>query len=245
MRRFLGRATGGLAALALVFALAGACGDDDGDGGDGNTNVNRGTGGSGGVAGAGGTGGRDAGADRGSGDGSTDADAREVGDAPPDFAIDAPQVMSEGEVLGVLDEADTGQAELGMLAGTRATTPAVLTYANLMVTDHTAAKQRLAMLSTQTGIVLASGPVRTEIQDTTTSAMTMLAAATDAPTFERAYVQSQVTMHMRLIAIIDQRLLPAATTPALRTEVMTHRAMEVTHIIMARNIQRAADAGAP
>jgi putative membrane protein len=265
MLRLLGKATR-VAGLALVFALASAC--DDGDD-NGNADASRGTGDSGGLADAGGfdgLAGRDGAGGSGGGlgsggsggGGSTGADAADapseagdaatdsaaVSDAPVDRAFDGPQVSAESEILGVLDQFDTGEVDLGGLAGMRAIAPSVVQFANLMVTAHTTAKQRLAALSTQTGIAVGSGPLRLQVQQEIMSTTTMLSGLTDVPTFEGAYIQSQITMHMRAVFIIDQRLMPAATTASVRSEVMTHRATAVSHLIMARNLQRSGDGGA-
>jgi predicted outer membrane protein len=243
----------GVAGLAL--ALAGSCDDDNDNNG---TNVDRGTGGyggasggSGGTFGSGGSGGSGTFGSGGSGSGGsggsgTSGSGGSGGGADAADAADAAEVaavMSENEVVGVLQEVNTGEVQLASLAQTRTQTPAVQNFANMMVSDHTAGLQSLANVSAQTGIAAASSALQMQLHQEAADMMTMLSALPTAPAFETAYVQSQVMMHGKVLSIIDQQLLPITTTPALRTEVMSQRATVARHLMEAQALQSGADAG--
>jgi predicted outer membrane protein len=239
----------GVAGLAL--ALAGSCDDDNDNNG---TNVDRGTGGyggasggSGGTFGSGGSGGSGTFGSGGSGGAGTSGSGGSGGGADAADAADAAEVaavMSENEVVGVLDEVNTGEIQLASLAQTRTQTPAVQNFANMMVSDHTAALQSLANVSAQTGIAAANSALQMQLHQEAADMMTMLSALPTAPAFETAYVQGQVMMHGKVLSIIDQQLLPITTTPALRTEVMSQRATVARHLTEAQALQGGADAGA-
>jgi hypothetical protein len=54
-------------------------------------------------------------------------------------------------------------------------------------------------------------------------------------TFDRMFIERQITMHRYLIDKLDQ-LLPAVTTPALREQLEGDRAMLQSHLQMAQSL---------
>jgi putative membrane protein len=145
-----------------------------------------------------------------------------------------PNALSEGEVAGVVSALNTGEIQQGTLASDRAASSAVRDYAQMMVTEHTAAEQRMTALLGQLGITPQSS---TASQQVTNEANTMLQSLQSAADFDRAYVDSQVTMHTRGLQIVDDLLLPNATRPELRTELQTMRSSIAMHLDMARALQ--------
>ena len=63
-----------------------------------------------------------------------------------------PRSLSEAQVLGVLSSANQGEINEGQLAPGCASSPAVLAFAARMVTEHTAALNRVTTLASSTGL---------------------------------------------------------------------------------------------
>jgi putative membrane protein len=144
-------------------------------------------------------------------------------------------MLSDPEVAGVIIEANTGEAGAGQVATARASAPAVLTFAQRMIDEHSAANRRLTMLVDQLSITPSDSAIRRMLGMQAHEAVDMLWAA-PASAFDRMYMQGQVDMHMMVLDLIDSVLLPSATNAMLKMEVMTMRMAVVTHLADARSV---------
>jgi putative membrane protein len=184
----------------------------------------------------------------GNGDGGRAADAsgeaggNAMGDAGADAAA-VPPLTSDGEVLGVLAEVNAGEVQHAVLARMRVKTPAVLDFADMMFADHTAAGARIASLAASAKIAPADSPLRVQLGTQAKEIGMQLAAITDVPAFEAAYIGAQATMHAMVLQIIDTQLLPVARDGAVKGEVSSERAAVAMHLARARALQ-AVDGGA-
>jgi putative membrane protein len=211
---------GGLAAMP-------ACSDDNdepGAGGSagtatGGTGTTGGQGGDG-TGGTGGTGGGGAG-------GAVDAGA------------DANDVVSDGEIVGILHAANTGEVLQAQLAEMRAMNPAVRTFAAHMNQEHSLADSRLMALSADAGPDAHLSPVDTGVsQALTMTAMQKLQVLQTlfGAAFDRQYMTDQVEMHTEVLNLIDEHLLPSAMDGTLRMLVTMMRESVAAHLAEARNI---------
>lgn len=172
--------------------------------------------------------------------------------------------LTDPEIAMVLRRANDGEIQQGQLALMRATSPAVLSFAQLMVTDHTAANARQMALYMNRGITPADSDLSRQLVKEATDGLDMLRGVTDNPgntsdggaqdlggtdggtggpdgglgsAFDRAYMDVQVTMHTRVLMLIDSALLPAARDAALRAELDTTRAAVQGHLNDARDLR--------
>jgi len=160
------------------------------------------------------------------GDGSTDGSEASLGDAA---------ILSEAQVLGVLTSANQGEINEGNLAPGRASSPAVLAFAARMVTEHTAALNRVTALASSTGLSPVASPTSQALDATSASTVQALTPLSGS-VFDVAYIQSQVAAHNTVLNNIDRQLLPSATTDALRSELTTTRAAVAEHLQDAQGI---------
>jgi putative membrane protein len=223
--------------LVLGLSLAGAlnvgCGDDDGD-----DDVSD-------------DGGRPDSGTSTTSDGGMDASTRMDGgsDGGRDAALDAttssPDAaarITEPQVVGVTSAINAGEIQAGTLASEKAVSGPAIDFAEMMVTMHTAAQQRQSAL----GIAAAPSPQRTAVESAAMTAQQMLMNTPAGPGFDLAYLESQVTMHLMALELIDEVLLPSATTQALRNELTGTRAEVAMHLAQARDlVSRARDGGLP
>ena len=213
-----------------TFLVSPACEeDDDPDGID----VARPDGGVGGMAGAPGVGGM-AGAPGVGGMGGVSGAGGMVGTVDAGtFDAAALGVTTESEVLGVLVDANAGEVTVGGLALTRSRSQAVVDFADTMVTVHTAAGVRVSALALRLGLLLADSPGRTLLRMQASDTHDALMAIGEVPAFERAYLESQVTMHATVLQVIDQ-LAAIAQNTELRSELETMRTDARAHLAHAR-----------
>ena len=168
------------------------------------------------------------------------------GAGPDTAAPDAAALLGEPQVLGVMLAANTGEVTQGTVAQTSAVDPTVRTFADEMVTDHTAANTRANALAQQLALAPAASPVSMQLENESAATVAALQPLTGAA-FDRAYIDAQVTGHTKVLSLIDTVLLPSATTPALAQELQAMRLSVSTHLTEATAIQAqlAADAGVP
>jgi predicted outer membrane protein len=167
-------------------AAAGATGTDAGAAGDGGSPAA----GAGGAAGAGAPGMGGAGG--------------EGGAAP----------LTDARVLHIVITANTGEVNVAQVAVTRATDPAVLSFAEEMVSEHGAAVTDANTLATEQTITPEDNPISQMLAAESAQAVTELTAV-DAAEFDVAYMESQVAMHEDVLTLIETELLPAAENAAL------------------------------
>jgi predicted outer membrane protein len=210
-----------LCCLSLCGALASGCSDDDDDDGKADSGARL-----------------DAGADASTGangsDGGIDASidaAVDGGGSPGTIAVDAATVvLSPAQVVGVAAALNTGEIEAGTLAQGKAVSTAAKDYASMMVTMHTAAQQRQAAL----GVAPAPSPEQMTVTTMAATALQNLQTLPAGPSFDTAYLESQVLMHTNARNLIDNLLLPnAANAPALRDELTRTRGEVVAHLTQA------------
>jgi putative membrane protein len=223
-----------------------------------------GSGGSGGSVGSGGAGGSgfgdaavvggkvdapvvvaDAGVDA-AGPGAGDAadGAAPARDASRDLSPDAAVRLSDTQVLGVMLEANTGEAAAGQVAVTRASSDSVKTYAQRMIDEHGAANEHLAMVIETMHVTPDDSPIRRTLHAQAGAAVDTL-WATPPARFDAEYMTSQVAMHAMVLELIDTVLMPSASAE-LRADVVAMRDTVVMHLEAARSVlaDLSADGGA-
>jgi putative membrane protein len=122
-------------------------------------------------------------------------------------------------------EGGLAEVELGQLAEQKSSSPAVKDFGAMMVTDHTAANQKLSAIATHKNIDL---PTRPNMGQMATK--TKLAVLSGA-TFDKSYIKGMVEDHEEDIKEFEQeaasgqdpdaKAYAAATLPTLRKHLAT------------------------
>lgn len=225
-----GRAGSSAAGRAAEGGRGGATATTGGQGG------RRSNQGGSGAAGAGGRGGTEAGS------GGT------AGAADDDAGV-AIIELDDGQIAEIANVVNTGEVALGTLALNRATLPAAREYAQSMITLHTAAQDRQAALLSTLGVTPTPSSLSERLTEDATAIRATLESADDA-SFDLLYIRSQVDLHARVLATIDEQLVPNVTAEELRAELVLTRAEVATHLEEAQTILATlevgdADAGVP
>jgi putative membrane protein len=199
---------------AMAF-LAGALGcssssnnNDGGSGGSAASGGHGGKGGGGGLTGGGGT--TAAGGNGGVAAASTDA-----------------------QIAGIALAANSGEVSEAQLAESKSTNSAVLQFAAMMITDHTAAIDRLQQVLRAQSLTTADSAERQALTAMTTQTINTLFGESGAM-FDKTYAASQVTAHQAVLALFDQKLITGAQNAALRSELQMERTAVMTHLTMAQ-----------
>jgi putative membrane protein len=148
----------------------------------------------------------------------------------------APGSLDDHQILGVLQTADLGEIQIAQLAKGRAKSKEVATYAEMIISDHTAAEGSVKNAIQATGPTATSPLSHTVRQDTQRTLDAT--AARKAAAFDRAYLESQVTMHTSLLQAIDTQLLPQAKRAEDRDLVTGIRPRIAEHLSKAQELLR-------
>jgi putative membrane protein len=200
-----------VALLCVAVAAAASCDDDDGtlQNDDTNSCAGNGAGGGGGSGGGGGA------------DGGTDA---------------AAQLSSDGQVAGVVVEANSGEVHAGTIARVRSRNEAVRAFAGRMITEHSAANEMMDALLLAQGLVAADSQTRQTLSGQATQTLNSLWAASPSG-FDVAYADSQVAMHTMVLNLLDSTLIPTAQNAQLKASLQTMRQAVATHLAAAQQLR--------
>lgn len=146
-------------------------------------------------------------------------------------------VREDADVSAVLTAANHNEIESGRLAQQQATDPEVQAFATRMVTDHTAMEEQNRLLAQRLGLKPEQNDASRRMRDMGAQTMTQLKNAS-GPAFDRAYITSQVQAHEETLRVIDQRLIPNARDPQLRSMIEEARPKIVAHLEQAQQLQQ-------
>jgi putative membrane protein len=108
----------------------------------------------------------------------------------------------------------------------------VRNFAAMMITDHTAANQRLLALGITPRPNLLSEQLTLAATQLTQSLSQLTGAA-----FDRAYMDAQVQLHQTALTLLEEELIPEAETAALRAELEGMRTSVIAHLDLATSIR--------
>lgn len=119
------------------------------------------------------------------------------------------------------------------LAQSKSTNTAVLAFAAMMITDHTAAITRLQQVLDAGHLTVEDGAERQTLTAMTNQTINTLFAESGAM-FDKTYAMSQVTAHQAVLTLFDQKLITGAQNAALKSELQMERTAVMTHLTMAQ-----------
>jgi putative membrane protein len=182
-------------------------------------------GGSGGRGGSGGTiSGSDAGGEPGVGGAGGEAGAGE-----------AVAALSDAQILLVLDTLNQGEVEEAYAALPRLSDPDVETFAQMMITDHSSARQAVATTADDLDLTpVPSAPQRALVRESEAHVAEL--RATPAANIDETYVDLEVAAHADALALLGN-LNASADAAELRTLIATLRATVQDHYDAAQTLQ--------
>ena len=219
--------------LAVPLMFFAACGSDDdtasSNGGASGAAV-AGNGGNSAAGGAAGvtSGGATIGISGAGGDTEAIGTAGNGGEAGEGGASGAFASLDDAQILKVLSTANVGEVSVAQVAKPSLQNSAAASFAQMMIDEHTAANGKTLALVATKHLAPEPSDVSGSLEDDATAVIATL-SKTPPAAFDKAYMDSQVTMHQKVLSTIDWRLLPSASDAdvkallgALRTSVATH-----------------------
>ncbi len=144
--------------------------------------------------------------------------------------------LRDGQILKVVDLANSGEVEQAQLAKTKATHPQVKQFAAMMIKDHTQAKQKSMQLGRAAGLTQEESPQSAKLETKALDTVATLKAVGPAG-FDAAYMNAQVEQHQAVLDMLSNTLIPSATNPQLKAELEATRTIVQRHLGHAKQIQ--------
>jgi len=139
---------------------------------------------------------------------------------------------SDAQILGVADAANTGEIGQANVALAKARRDSVKQFAQLMVKDHTAAKDKGRAVARDLGLTPAPSGLSNGVQKDGNDATAQLGKATP-DSFDRTYMQLQVRLHEKVLKTLDD-LIPKADAQQIKTLLTDMRGHVEHHLTVAR-----------
>ncbi len=139
--------------------------------------------------------------------------------------------FKDPQILEVADVANTGEVEQANVALGRTQSDPVKSFAELMVKDHTAAKGQ--SIAKELGVTMTPSALSTDLKRDGDSLMTSLKDA-DPASFDRTYMQAQVSEHEKVLKLLDDKLIPKASAPQVKGLLGDMRHHVEHHLMVAR-----------
>jgi putative membrane protein len=157
-------------------------------------------------------------------------------------ATPPPTKLSDAEILAVTSAANNGEIEMAKLAMTKGQNAQVKSFAALMIKDHTDAETKGKKLAKTANITPAdnetSAKLNAQVQSTLADLKSQKGTA-----FDKAYMDSQVKAHKDVLSIVDDKLIPNAQNPDLKTLLSDVRQHVQMHLDKAQEITQKLENG--
>ena len=162
--------------------------------------------------------------------------AASQGDEASPQEQDAARGLGDGQLLQVLATVDSGEIQQAQVALTKASSPQVRNFASDMIEQHTRAKQMGAALSSRNGLALRPSPVSEKLEKQGADTLDKLQRS-DSREFDNTYMQAQVKQHDEVLNMLDDKLIPSASSAAVKQQLTEARSMVQQHLQHAKQLK--------
>lgn len=154
-------------------------------------------------------------------------------------AIVFAQGVNDAQIASIVVTANQVDIDAGKLAASRAASPEVKAFAQLMVTDHTAVNKSASDLVIKLKVTPQDNPTSQSLKAEGDKNLAHLKTLSGAA-FDKAYVDHEVVYHQQVIDALDKTLIPDATNSELKALLVKVRPAFVAHLDHAKRLQASA-----
>lgn len=151
------------------------------------------------------------------------------------FAQDAPQ-LTDPEIAKVAVVANQIDIDYAKLAIDRSKNADVKEFANTMIADHNAIIEQAVALVTKLGVVPENNAMSKSLQKQADEKTKMLKAK-KGKTFDKAYINNEVTYHQAVVDAVKNVLIPQSQNAELKELLETALPILETHLGHAKMAQ--------
>ncbi|MFN2433087.1 MAG: DUF4142 domain-containing protein [Gemmatimonadota bacterium] len=145
--------------------------------------------------------------------------------------------ISDSEITAVVSTVNQAEIQAAQLALQKGTSPQVKDFAQKMVNEHKGLQQQARSTAEQGDAEPDPNALSARLQADAEQSLETLRAASGTE-FDRAYIDSQVTMYRKVLDTIDDQLLPSADDAELQRVLQEARTSVSEHLNQAEEIQQ-------
>lgn len=146
------------------------------------------------------------------------------------------QAPSDPQIAGIVVTANQIDIDAGKLAKSRSKNKEVQSFANQMITDHTAVNKQAVALAKKLGVKPEGSDTQTSLKKGAQENMAHLKKLKGAQ-FDKAYVDHEVEYHQAVLDAIDKTLIPSAKNAELKGLIEKVRPAIAAHLDHAKHLQ--------
>ena len=141
-----------------------------------------------------------------------------------------------GQIAAIVIAVNQAEVNAAQSAEQKAKSPAVKEFAKHMIQEHSENTQQQLELTKKLGVEPEDSPkvanLRTDSERQLGEVNTHSGAS-----FDKAYIENQITMHAMVLTSIDRELLPMAQDAQMKSFLETTKLHVKQHLAMAKKIQ--------
>lgn len=162
-----------------------------------------------------------------------DSTAQANAPAPPPAA----PTLTDGQIVGIVQVANQSEINDGKQAESKGTSAAVKSFGRLMVTDHGQMHKDVAKLADSLKLSEDDSPTKQNMSTAAAAELDSLKTLKGAA-YDKAYIDAAVSDHQQVLDALDNKLIPAATNPSLKSALQAARVKVASHLEKAKAIQQ-------
>jgi putative membrane protein len=149
---------------------------------------------------------------------------------------------TDPQIVGIVIAADEIDIDYAKLAMTKAKDEKVRSFAQQMITDHTAVQKSVLALASTLNVTPADSPTSGSLKSQAQEMMQKLRKL-KSKEFEKAYIDNEVAYHQAVIGATKSVLIPSAQNPDLKSALQQALPLFEGHLQHAQRVQAAVDGG--
>jgi putative membrane protein len=143
---------------------------------------------------------------------------------------------SDAQIAAIVVATNTDEVNAGKLAATKAKSREVKQFARKMATDHTSLNKSVASLASKSKIRPEPSADSKKLKEEDKAELKKLKGL-KGDEFDRAYIDSQISAHERVLDTLDKTLIPSAKNEELKNLLTKARQKISDHLELAKKVQ--------
>jgi putative membrane protein len=143
---------------------------------------------------------------------------------------------NDAQIAAIVVTANQVDIDAGELAKSKAQSPKVKEFAQLMITDHTGVNKQATALVTRLKVTPEPNDTSKALKQGGDANLANLKTLSGAA-FDKAYVAHEVAYHQQVIDALDKTLVPSAQNAELKALLVKVRPAFVAHLEHAKHLQ--------
>ena len=147
-----------------------------------------------------------------------------------------PSGPSDANIAAILLAANNTDISYAKLVPNRAQSPAIKDFAARMLTDHNAVNAMVNELLGRINLTPEENTTSLDFRDESTTKRDLMREL-DGRAFDTTYINNEISYHTKLLASIDNTLVPFARNPQLRQTLLSIRPAVAAHLDHAQRVK--------